>query len=293
MPKPLNLLLALVLGLFFLVFSLMTVDAEAKIFSRTQLLMGNVPVTLSVDTSREKKAFTVMESSFALMSHLEKTLSEWQPASDLSRVNDAPTGEWVPIGRPLYELLLKANHMSRITNGYFDITFDSPNKKTSYRDIELHPEFLLVRKNKSGMLLKVSGIAKGFMVDAVAEHIRQQGIRRFLIDAGDLYASGKWKIGIKNPLPPHKPWLLKEVRDKAISTSGAYERGDHLIDPKKRVSAKTMLSVTVISQESWYSDTLAKAFFIKGFEGVKQFHPPQMYEAWLWGKDGRKWHLHP
>lgn len=235
--------------------------------------MGDVPVTLTIETSLSKKsrALEAMSRAFDEARRLENAVSEWRPDSDATRLNENAGKALVPIGRDMTNILRKAEEISEATDGAFDITFASPCKgKASpcpydYRDVLVIPELGLAYLGP-GIQIGVSSVAKGYIVDRMSDVLRKAGFRKFLINAGDLYASGRWEIGIRDPDEPSSPEALCtfKVQDRAISTSGHYERGPHIIDPRTRRPASGSKSVTVIAEDSATASSLATGLFVRG-----------------------------
>src|SRR5262249_2913149 len=87
---------------------------------------------------------------------------------------------------------------------------------------------------------------------------------KFLVNAGDLYAAGRWTIGIRDPDKPGSDESIcrMTITDRAVSTSGQYERGPHIVDPKTHKPGMSRKSATVIASSSVEADALAKGFFI-------------------------------
>ena len=77
--------------------------------------------------------------------------------------------------------------------------------------------------------LDPSGYVKGWAVERAAAF----GRGRFLIDAGgDIVLRGSWRVGIRHPYQPDMLAAAITVADCAVATSGAYERGPHILDPR-------------------------------------------------------------
>ena len=108
----------------------------------------------------------------------------------------------------------------------------------------------------------LGGIAKGFIVDQMAQQLRQRGYKRFLINAGgDLWA--------ESPLDT-PPWQLALdgtsthfcIHRKAVATSGTAARGTHIMNPRTgRPTQNSDRSVTVLAQDTETADALATAVF--------------------------------
>ncbi len=140
-----------------------------------------------------------------------------------------------------------------------------------------------------------SGIAKGYILDKMAEQIQNDGWRNFLVDSGgDMMACGTnrerglWSINVEN-IPEES--LLLEITEKAIATSGVTRKQwtssqgkhyHHLIHPKHpNTFSFNLLSVTVISHSAEHADFLAKVLFLMGikdgFSYAKQHSIPAIF----------------
>jgi len=287
----------------FLLLILPAVSAASTEFSRTQVLFGNVPVTITIRASAEKreKAFAAMTGAFETARAIGDEVSELVPTSDVSRLNHAGV-EGVKVGRHLLRILQRARKISELTDGAFDVTFASKKKGVSYRDIEIDAAKSRVRFRRAGVRIGVSGIAKGYIVDRMGDLLRKRGFRSFLINAaGDILAKGTWEVGIADPRSRTREALCTvTLKDRAISTSGTYERGKHILDPRTKKVVSHFAGVSVIADRSWMTDALGTAFFvgrqrdveqwIKNFEGVS---------AIVIGRDGcsifpsASWHSFP
>ncbi len=255
----------------------------AERFTRTEILMGNVPVSLTIESSARKKtqAFEAMTQAFEEARRITDLVSEWQPESEVSFLN-RHSGVWVPVGSETLHLLGKALEISRESDGAFDITFPSCRGggqrpcPYDYRDVLLAPELGLA-KLSSGARIGVSGIAKGYIVDRMSHVLRESGFRRHLVNAGDLFASGTWEIKIRDPGgEAHETVCALRVTNKAVSTSGTYERGNHIVDPATHKPVLRRGSATVIADQSLLADAWAKVLFVLGpekSEPILKQHP--------------------
>jgi thiamine biosynthesis lipoprotein len=151
---------------------------------------------------------------------------------------------------------------------------DAPGTRgASFRDVVLdagdHTILL-----KRALTLDLGAVAKGLAVDAAAREL--QDFRDFCIDAGgDIYCGGRnsrgerWRVGIRHP----RQWnVLVDrvlVSDCAVCTSGDYERGAHVLDPRDDTAASRVASATVIAPNAMLADAMATAAFVLGpAEGI-------------------------
>jgi len=152
--------------------------------------------------------------------------------------------------------------------------------------IEIDSNRGTVTIKRQGLIIDLSGIAKGYMVDKAISCLKQEGINSALINAGgDIYCLGmdqgtSWEVGIGDPKQPLDTLETQSLIDEAIATSGGYEQFftfegkeySHLIDPRKGYPVENNLtSVSVITKNCATSDGLATAFSVLGLEAVKEF----------------------
>jgi thiamine biosynthesis lipoprotein len=119
--------------------------------------------------------------------------------------------------------------------------------------------------------LDPSGLVKGWAVDGAAGILHCAGLRNFAVNAGgDVRLSGRavpqltWRVGIQHPLDRRKIAAVVEANDLAVATSGAYARGDHVIDPNTGRPPQGVLSVTVVGPDLATADAYATAAFAMG-----------------------------
>ncbi|MBI2083865.1 MAG: FAD:protein FMN transferase [Deltaproteobacteria bacterium] len=261
-----------------------------QVFSRTQMLMGDVPVSIQIRAPfyQKEKAFEAMEEAYKVARGLETELSEFKIVSDTSRLNNGKAGETIPVGAALFNLLKTAEKISRETNGAFDVTYASP-RGISFHDLEIKDSGRMVYLKKSGIKIGVSGIAKGYIVDQMSDSLIQQGFKDHLVNAGgDLGAHGVWEVGIRDPRREGFSLCTMTLEDQSASTSGLYERGEHIMDPrtKKRVKRNDLLSATVIGPSTLETDPLATAAFVLSSPEIEElFSQSSQIALFLVGAD--------
>jgi len=124
------------------------------------------------------------------------------------------------------------------------------------------------------LTLDLGAVVKGLAVDLAAREL--QPFRDFAIDAGgDLYLGGynergaPWRVGIRHPRNPGELIGTVDVSDRAVCTSGDYERTSpdgrhHILDPRTGVPATSVASATVVASGAMLADALATAAFVLG-----------------------------
>ena len=135
-----------------------------------------------------------------------------------------------------------------------------------------------IRLGRCGMRLTLDGIAKGFIVDCMADALERARIANFLLDAGgDIRARGRkeggqpWLVAVQDP--GHRgafPDVL-HLGNAAVATSGAYERHfdaerqyPHIVDAATGRSPNACASVSVVAGSAMLADALATSVFIMG-----------------------------
>jgi thiamine biosynthesis lipoprotein len=136
----------------------------------------------------------------------------------------------------------------------------------SFRDVELdeHDSTILLRRP---LTLDLGAVAKGLAIDAAAREL--QPFRNFAIDAGgDLYLGGcnprgnPWSAGIRHPRAGTDLVDCLRISNRAVCTSGDYERGQHILDPRCDEPANGVASATVVAPSAMLADALATAAFV-------------------------------
>jgi thiamine biosynthesis lipoprotein len=239
----------------------------------------------------------IIDSAFRLISKYENQFSNEVGLSEIRRINTSVQQEIV-ISDELAEMLQQAQEISKLSQGAFDVTIGAVSQLYNFLDktmpdpdeirenlqhvdfTKLHLEGNTLIKEDPAIYLDLGAIAKGFIVDKVAEYLISAGIRTAAINAGgDLYVfenedENGWRIGIQHPRDKSALWGYITVKNMAVATSGDYEkffmkdsaRIHHIIYPKTGLPAEKAVSVTVIAPDATTADALCTAVFIMGPE---------------------------
>jgi FAD:protein FMN transferase len=120
-------------------------------------------------------------------------------------------------------------------------------------------------------------------VECAARLLERAGARNFCINAGgDIVVRGNpergrpWRIGIRHPRQATALAAVVHATDLAVATSGAYERGDHILDARSGLPPRGLLSMTVVGPSLTLADAYATIGFAMGSAGV----------AWVAGQRG-------
>ena len=133
-----------------------------------------------------------------------------------------------------------------------------------------------IRLEKVGMGLTLDGIAKGFVVDRMAEILSALGLSDYLIDAGgDLRSSGfredgrPWQVAVQDPGKLNRFPDVFPLTGMAVATSGSYEiyfdpsrSRHHIVDGRAGSSPQQSQSVSVVAPTAMEADALATSVFL-------------------------------
>jgi thiamine biosynthesis lipoprotein len=219
--------------------------------------MGTYYIINLVEIPKSLKLENIRSEIEKTLNLINSTLSNWDPNSEITKLNNNKKIGTIKISNDLKEVLKQANIINVSSYGYFDITADPlielwgfgyKNKKTQTIPLqkEINDALLLVnqkelfeinstnnefyKKNKD-LKLNLSSIAKGYGIDQIGKKLENLGLKNYLINiGGDLLAKGynktkkNWMIGIENPNLNEK--LVKEVinvSNKGVASSGDYK----------------------------------------------------------------------
>ena len=138
-----------------------------------------------------------------------------------------------------------------------------------------------------GFEVDLGSVAKGYTGDRLAKLLKDGGVSSAILAlGGNIQTIGSkpdgkpWRVAVQDPYAGGYVGVV-EVSDKAVVTSGGYERyfedddGNiwwHIIDPSTGYPAKSgLVSVTVISGEGIYCDALSTALFVMGRDRAVDF----------------------
>lgn len=239
------------------------------------------------------------------LDEINKKMSTYLDDSELSLINHSRSTGWVPISGELYEVLDASLKVSAMTLGAFDITvgpvvnlwgfgpegrpervpsaeqIQQRQRLVGYAMLSLQPSPPAVKKEKSEIYMDLSGIAKGYGVDKVAELLEHEGFWNYMVEIGGeikargVNAGGKnWRIGIERPVSSQRMVQRIIGLDNAgMATSGDYRnyfeedeiRYSHTIDPESgRPITHKLASVTVLHPSTTIADALATGLLVLG-----------------------------
>jgi thiamine biosynthesis lipoprotein len=225
-------------------------------------------------------------------------MSHWEPGSLLSRFNRAAAGSWTNLPPDFAHVIATALRIAEITDGAFDpaigrlvdawgfgavpvtgtpdeAAIDAAMRASGWRLLRFDPAARRLCQ-PGGLALDLSGIAKGFAVDAVAEMLAAKGVRHALVEVGgELAGRGvrpdgePWWVDLEAPPGVDAEPLRVALHGLAVATSGNYRRGDHNLDPRTgRPADHGVRSVSVLHPSAMTADAWATALTVGGGPAV-------------------------
>ena len=218
-----------------------------------------MPVSLDIPSATKETDF---EPAFARLSQIDNRFSTYKPDSEVSGFIKGELLE-NQLSPELKQVIVACKTAEHKTGGFFSAW--------------------------AAGIFDPSGYVKGWAIAQAGEAIEKQGFGTYCIGAGgDILArsdSGKtWNIGIQDPA--NSKYLTSQVfiKNGAVATSGNYERGAHITNPKTKQPANSLLSVSVIGRDIIWADVLATAIFAAGQPG--KLKPQPGYEVFTIDKTG-------
>jgi thiamine biosynthesis lipoprotein len=250
----------------------------------------------------EATAIKASRETFDRIAALDARLTDYKADSELmqlcARAGEGP----VAVSKELFYVLSKAEEVSRLSGGAFDVTvgpvvrlwrqarrtgrMPAPEKiaearaLVGYKNVRLDARGRTVELLKRGTQLDLGGIAKGYAADEAQAVLKKHGIDRALVAAGgDIVVTGPppgaegWKIAIE-PLNEEEggPWIW--LKDGAISTSGDArqfveidgKRYSHIVDPRTGIGLVGRMSASVAAKNGISADSMTKIVAVLGAE---------------------------
>jgi thiamine biosynthesis lipoprotein ApbE len=221
-----------------------------------------------------------------LFKNYENIFSRFKENSELSLVNKENRGDLSPLFLSLFKKNIELN---QITNWYFNPFIDVEgiwysNKKINIRKskldkISFEGNFYLDSNElilKNNTKIDFWGSWKWYFVDYASKYLIEKWFKNYFINFWwDIYISWKkdlntkWRVWIENPfLKGEKIWYI-DLEDNSISSSWNYLRAweidwdkfHHIINPKNNSNENEIKMVTIISDETYFSDSIATAVF--------------------------------
>lgn len=270
---------------------------------RFHLVHAAMGTEFSLDLYAPNQAVAQGEADLAFeeVDRLEELLSNYRPASELSRISREAAHGTCITDPETFRFLTRAFYWSRVSGGAFDITVGpllrawgfffhgghvppapqlaALRPAIGWTHVRLDPARRAVSFDRGqAMELDPGSIGKGFAVEAVVGVLREAGVTAALISAGNstVYGLGAppgaegWPVRIPDPRQPDKIFSTVYLKDTSLSTGACTmkffirngHRYCHIFDPRSMRPVEGVLQTTVIDPSPTDSDALSTVAFV-------------------------------
>ena len=282
-------------------------DSRLPQLELTGSAMGTTFKVVLVEPPETLAADALEGDIVASLRDVDDLASTWRDDSEISIFNANPSIDWIVVSAEFCAVLQQAISVSLETDGAFDVTvgplvnlwgfgpdgqvleppsdaaIDAALQSVGVDKLETDCEDRLVRKASPSLYVDLSGWAKGYAVDEVAQLLDTHGLENYLVEiGGEVRVSGhnsenrKWAIAIEAPSTSERvPHAVLRVTDTSIATSGDYrnyfaydgKNYSHTIDTRTgRPVTHDLAAVTVVNPSAAYADAMATALLVLGPE---------------------------
>ena len=272
-------------------------------YKKNLKLMGN-RFEISILANEENFVNANIELAVAEISRIQKLLTTFSNDSVTFQINENAGIQPTVVPKEVFDLIFRCQMISKMTQGAFDISYGSIDKKfwnfdlnmtslpdkdlakkavelINYENIILNETDKTVFLKNKGMRIGFGGIGKGYAAECAKIILQQNGIESGIVNAaGDLTAWGyqengeAWTIGIADPNKKESVFSTFNITNTSVATSGNYEKFviidgkkySHTIDPKTGYPISGIKSVTIIAENAEIADALATPVTVMGIE---------------------------
>ena len=259
-------------------------------------------MTINAYGSKSESAVKAAQNE---INRLDKLLSVQNKNSEIFKLHQSKK---MTVSEDTLTLITRSKELYTLTDGAFDISCEPlirewgfysglENKVPSQKAIEtalegVGAEHIKIKDSTvtldDNTSLDLGGIAKGYASHKAAEILKENGVTSALMSlGGNVRAVGSkpdgesWSVAVTDPDDNSKSIGTLKISDKAVVTSGGYQRYfeengqtyHHIIDTKTGYPADSGLkSVTIVSDDDALADALSTALFVMGLEKSEEFY---------------------
>lgn len=279
------------------------IEIAPSIYKQVLKLMGN-RFEISVVADDPGFAAECIAAAVDEIRRIEKLFTTFDESSQTNLINRNAGIDPVKVDKEVFDLIKRSQRISAVTQGAFDITYGSIDKRLwnfdqtmtrlpdpqtatqlvkliNYRNIIMDEKKCTVFLKEKGMRIGFGGIGKGYAAEKAKLLLQQKGVKSGIVNAaGDLTAWGyqpngkPWTIGIADPNAARHAFSYLDITNTSVATSGNYEKFimidgkkySHTIDPKTGLPVTGIKSVTIICPNAEIADAMATPVMIMGIK---------------------------
>lgn len=272
---------------------------HVSLVKRSVPLMGTL-AEIQIAHRDERFAEDAIDAALAELQWVERTMTRFRSDSDIGRANLGAGRGGVRVTRETAFVIAAALRASSVSDGRFDPAVGAASElwdvlnrhqppagdrvqrlaaRGFWRKVDVADGLgsPRVRFDDPDLHLDLGAIAKGYGIDRAISVLRSRGVKHAIVTVGgDLFALGNspegepWTVGIRSPHDPNGLAATLRVTDRAVATSGDYERFffwhgmryHHLIDPATAAPRRTPFhSATVLANCCIDADAASTSVF--------------------------------
>jgi thiamine biosynthesis lipoprotein len=304
-------------GLPLMIAGLRATVPAGQLFTWQGEVLGGL-AELSLWHTDEAAARRAMRKVEAELARFEAIFNLARAESEISQLNAA--GSLARPSTELRALLEEGRRFSVLSAGAFDVTVqplwrlyeahfwsgrsnadervddvlarahDVAQALVDYRQIEIGAGRIAFAR--PGIAVTLNSLAQGYITDAAADLLRNEGFETAFVDLGEIRAIGRhpdgraWRVGIRDGRPAapanaadpaqagavdQAPAPAVELADTAMAVSGGYGttfepsgRYHHIFDPTTGDSARALIDAAVIGPRATIANGLSTALCVAG-----------------------------
>ncbi len=276
------------------------VDIKTR-FSVSAKLMGNI-FKFTVLAEDDETGQKVCNKAINEVKRIEALFTTFNEDSQVNIINRYAGISPVTVNEEVIQLVKRSLQISALTQGAFDISYGSIDKKLwnfdmtmtslpdidtakksvrliNYKNVIVNDKEQTIFLKEKGMRIGFGGIGKGYAAEKAKQVLKAEGVSAGIVNAsGDLTTWGMqengkpWTVGIANPNVFSQIFSELDISNKAIATSGNYikfvtvngKKYSHTIDPRTGMPVSGIKSVSIIAPDAELADALATPVTVMG-----------------------------
>ncbi len=260
-------------------------EPQLRSYTDAGIVFGTT-VSMTVVHENETVARAALSSAFTALREVDALMSVYRADSQVGRLNQVG---WLSQPDPrLVQVLDTAQHLSRLTDGAFDVTVQplwrAANaqqpvlpalSRVDWRKLDVSDRELRLRE--TGMALTLNGIAQGYGADQALAALKRHGIRHALLDTGELASLGTneagdpWSLAVRDPRDENRYAQVLAADGRCLASSGDYATRftddfsqHHIVDPHTGASPTELAAVSVLAPSGLLADGVSTACMVLG-----------------------------
>lgn len=274
--------------------------------SKEYIISGNIFGTIyqiQIESEEKIDIIRIKSNIENILTNIDSSASNYIKNSEVSVFNNTQSTKFIKVSSNLYNIIEKSLYVSNLTNGYFDITTENLKIQSGFYDnfishkinsntkeivnfnhIILNKNLTAIKKNNANIKIDMSGVAKGYAVDAVYNYLIDKNVSRFLINIGGeikTYSNNDvWVVGIEDFTKNNQYIEEISLNNFSIASSGTYKdiinkngtNISHIVNPitGKYITNLNIL-VSVIHKECALADAIATGLIAMNIQDIIDF----------------------